>query len=144
MADKQKSTAPPPEQAAPAERPQYLVTVPPGAYIHGLGFVKPGSSFTAPEGYQPSRTFRAMNQAAALELLKLRAELEKQYEKREARKRTGKPAETDTPKLHEEVDATLYVPPAPAPPAVKEGVVDPASIARLDAGEDGGKRTADR
>lgn len=44
---------------------KYLVVQPPGAPVPGVGFIRPGFSFTAPsEDYVPSRTFRPLNEEA--------------------------------------------------------------------------------
>lgn len=54
------------------EKPKYMVMVPPGAPVAGIGFVQPGSVFTAPsEDYVPSRTFRPCNEEAKAVLEKL-------------------------------------------------------------------------
>lgn len=47
---------------------KYFVTVEPGVPVPGVGFVQPGCSFDAPQGFVPSTTLRAMNEEAALEL----------------------------------------------------------------------------
>jgi hypothetical protein len=50
---------------APVQPARYLVTMPPGAPVPGVGFVKAGDIFTAPSAdYVPSRTFRPLNQEA--------------------------------------------------------------------------------
>ncbi len=56
---------------------RYLVQRPPGAPVPGVGFVRPGEIFTAPEGYLPSRTFVPVNEEArlALEKIGVKAEL---------------------------------------------------------------------
>lgn len=43
---------------------KYLVTLPPGAPVPEVGFVKIGEIFTAPEGYVPSLSFRPVNEEA--------------------------------------------------------------------------------
>ncbi len=53
---------------------KYLVTVEPGAFIPGFGLVRAGGVFTAPAGFVPNATFRAMNLEAVLELDKVLAE----------------------------------------------------------------------
>ena len=51
---------------------KYLVTMPPGAPVPGVGFVKPGDTFTAPSvDYIPSKTFRPVNEEAQAVLEKL-------------------------------------------------------------------------
>jgi len=52
--------------------PRYLVTMPPGVPVAGVGFVRHNSSFSAPEGFVPSRTFKALNAEASAELQKLK------------------------------------------------------------------------
>lgn len=55
----------------PKQPAKYMVTMPPGAPIEGVGFVRPGEIFTAPsETFLPSRTFRPVNEEA-LEVLEL-------------------------------------------------------------------------
>ena len=51
---------------------RYLVTSPPGAPIKGVGFIRPGEAFTAPEGYIPSRTMRALDAEGLKELQKVK------------------------------------------------------------------------
>ncbi len=66
-----------------AQIPKYMVTLPPGAPIAGVGFVRPGEIFTAPAvDYVPSRTFRAVNEEAKAVLLKLHGEVVAQAESR--------------------------------------------------------------
>lgn len=44
---------------------KYMVTVPPGAPIPNVGFIRPGETFVAPgANYIPSRTFRPLNREA--------------------------------------------------------------------------------
>jgi hypothetical protein len=63
---------------------KYMVTVPPGAPIAGVGFVKPGEIFTAPsDDYVPSRSFRAVNEEGRVRLEKLYGEIGTTLEKRE-------------------------------------------------------------
>lgn len=63
-------------------RAEYLVTVPPGAYVLGVGFVEAGHIFTAPaDDYVPSRTCRAMNPEAAVALQKLQESLKSDSKK---------------------------------------------------------------
>lgn len=65
---------------------KYLVTIPPGAPIKDVGFVKPGEVFTAPSpDFVPSRTFRPVNEEAQAALTKVfddqKARLEKEIAK---------------------------------------------------------------
>jgi hypothetical protein len=58
------------------EKPMYLIVEAPGAYIAEIGFLVPGQYFETPsEGYQPSRTFRALNEPAAAKLKELKEAL---------------------------------------------------------------------
>jgi hypothetical protein len=63
---------------------KYMVTVPPGAPVAGVGFVKPGEIFSAPtDDFVPSRSFRAVNEEAKVKLEKLYSEIGTVLEKRE-------------------------------------------------------------
>jgi hypothetical protein len=60
-----------------------MVTVPPGAPVAGVGFVRPGEVFVAPaDDYVPSRTFRAVNGEAKSALEKLYGELKTSIDER--------------------------------------------------------------
>jgi hypothetical protein len=62
---------------------KYLVMLPPGAQVPGIGFVREGTIFSAPsEDYVPSRTFRPLNQEAVDALAKVFEGLKAQTEKR--------------------------------------------------------------
>jgi hypothetical protein len=62
---------------------KYLVTMPPGAEVPGLGFVREGKVFSAPsEDYVPSRTFLPVNKEAVAPLAKVFEQLKKHHEKR--------------------------------------------------------------
>jgi hypothetical protein len=50
----------------------YLVTIPPGVPVPGVGFVKPGEAFWAESGYKPSRTFVPLNDVAHAAMSALR------------------------------------------------------------------------
>lgn len=55
-----------------AQTPRYLVRMPPGAPVPGIGFVRNGNWFDAPsEDYVPSKTFLPCNEAAKAVLEKL-------------------------------------------------------------------------
>jgi len=81
------------EAPAPVEPPQFLVTMPPGAPVAGVGFVDVGKIFTAPPGYIPSLTFYAVNPAAVESLaqaFKARAALlEKRLGRAQSRAKRG-------------------------------------------------------
>jgi hypothetical protein len=63
---------------------KYMVTVPPGAPIAGVGFVRPGEIFSAPaDDYVPSRSFRAVNEEGRVRLVSLYSEIGAVLEKRE-------------------------------------------------------------
>lgn len=70
---------------------KYLVTLPPGAPVPEVGFVKIGEIFTAPEGYVPSLSFRPVTEQARkiLEATfdKRARELEKRRDRAEKLKR---------------------------------------------------------
>ncbi len=66
-----------------AQMPKYMVTMPPGAPIPGIGFVRPGEFFTAPsEKSIPSRTFRPVNQEAVAPLAKIHERVVAEAEER--------------------------------------------------------------
>jgi len=125
-----------------AERAHYLVTVPPGAPIPGLGFVKVGDSFFAPsEDYVPSRTFRAMNEPARQALVKLRDQIKAQHE--EAAKKKPEP-----PKPWDGIRDDIFVPPG-KDKSIERETVRAEDWGRLDADQaktaaPASKRTADR
>lgn len=54
---------------------KYLVTLPPGVPVPGIGFVRVNDAFNAPAGFIPSRTFKPLNAEASAELEKLKASL---------------------------------------------------------------------
>lgn len=54
---------------------KYTVTSDPGTPVPGIGFVKPGETYTAPHGHIPSRTALPANAEAAAELKKVQASL---------------------------------------------------------------------
>jgi hypothetical protein len=63
---------------------KYMVTIPPGAPVAGVGFVKPGEIFSAPtDDYVPSRSFRAVNEEGRAKLEKLYSEIGTALEKRQ-------------------------------------------------------------
>jgi hypothetical protein len=62
---------------------KYLVTMPPGAEVIGLGFIREGRVFSAPsEDYVPSRTFLPVNKEALAPLAKVYDGIKKHVEKR--------------------------------------------------------------
>jgi hypothetical protein len=69
--------------------PKYMVTVPPGAPVSGIGFIQPGQVFTAPaDDYVPSLTFRPCNEEA-------KAILDKQFGEKKASLEKALADETD-------------------------------------------------
>jgi hypothetical protein len=54
---------------------KYQVTVPPGAPVAGVGFVRHTEIFTAPKGYVPSYTMLPVNDEAVKELEKVKKAL---------------------------------------------------------------------
>jgi hypothetical protein len=54
---------------------QFLVTIPPGAPIPNVGFVRPSEIFTAPKGYVPSYTMKPVNDEAVAALRKVQASM---------------------------------------------------------------------
>ena len=80
---------------------EYLVTTPPGAYVHGVGFVGVGKIFTAPKpDYVPSRHGRAMNEEAQAGLKKVQSGLREQA-KAWAEKAKSAPTEAKRLSAHE-------------------------------------------
>ena len=65
---------------------KYLVVEGPGSPVSGVGFVQPGSSFVAPAGYIPSKTFKPMNEEASKELAKVKASIIARADELAARK----------------------------------------------------------
>ncbi len=115
----------------PKERARYLVTVQPGAQVKGLAFVRAGDSFTAPtDDYEPSRTFRALNQPASDALKKLREKIKAHYEEVERRKKQG--AGDTSVKPWDGVNDEVYFPPKEEP-AIQHGTVPVDDLGRIDA-----------
>lgn len=107
---------------------KFLVTVPPGAPIPGVGFVRPGEIFTAPKGYVPSRTFKPLNaeavealkkvQASMLERAKgLRVDKDKTEEELRIDRKNAARLEADA----KEIDLKVYEVPVEEP-AIQQGV----------------------
>lgn len=129
MAETKKTTETTPvAESAPPERARFLVTQDPGANIHGVGFVKPGESFEAPEGYEPSYTMRAMNRPAQVALEKLKKRI---VEVRAQRKANPPPNPED------QINTEIVAPKAAEPTVRREEGLD-----RLR--KEGGERAADR
>lgn len=136
MADPKKD---PKEQAAKVEAPpappappQYLVTLPPGAPVPGVGFVEVGRIFTGPPGYVPSLTFYGANESGVAEIVKAykaRAELlEKRLARAQARSKRGGSADdveallTQIEELEVELAKRTKAVASPTePPKVREG-----------------------
>lgn len=124
----QKTEAGAPVESAPPERARFLVTEGPGAYIHGVGFVKPGESFVAPEDYTPAYHMRPMNKAAQVALEKLQARIAEH----QAKPKKPAPASSEYP-----MDTSIVAPKASEPTVRREEGLDQLR-------KEGGERAADR
>jgi hypothetical protein len=128
---------------------QFLVVRHPGAQVPGLGYVRAGQTFFAPDfvvnprtqerkPYEPSRFMRALNQEAVELLKKLKADLEVYDKHRVAALDGVKDADgrkVVAPVLAKDVNLELYVAPVETPVVQESGLSDDALVEMARAAE---------